>query len=119
MKAIILLAHGSRRPESNEEVTALAAKLAERVKSTYRIVRHGFAEIAEPKFVTAVQEASRQGATEITVIPYFLAKGTHVANDVPRLIAEAKEQTKGVEISLTPHVGEQDFMINLLEEILK
>ena len=43
-----------------------------------------------------------RGATEIVAFPYFLAAGTHVAQDIPEAIAEFSAEHPAVKVRLTP-----------------
>ena len=47
MKAILLVAHGSRRKLSNDEVLSLADKLRNNCSHQYDIVNAAFLELAE------------------------------------------------------------------------
>jgi sirohydrochlorin ferrochelatase len=42
---------------------------------------------------------------EIVAFPYFLAAGTHVAQDIPEAIAEFSAAHPAVKVRLTPHLG--------------
>ena len=47
MKALLLIAHGSRRQQSNDEVIELADKLKKNSVGQYDIIHAGFLELAE------------------------------------------------------------------------
>ena len=53
MQALLIVAHGSRRVESNEEIRALAAQVAQQSVQTYSIVGSAFLELAEPSIPAA------------------------------------------------------------------
>jgi len=42
MKALLVVAHGSRRKESNEEIAALTAKVAVRAAGEFDLVEYAF-----------------------------------------------------------------------------
>ena len=48
MKALLLIAHGSRQKKSNEEVVILAQRLRHSCYEQYSIIHAGFLEFAEP-----------------------------------------------------------------------
>jgi sirohydrochlorin ferrochelatase len=54
MKALLLVAHGSRRQASNVEVVALSAAIAREMKDDYPMVEAGFLELAEPSIPEAL-----------------------------------------------------------------
>ena len=86
-RAVLLVDHGSRRAEANEQLEALARHLARRLPE--RLVRVAHMELAEPDIGAGVEACVDAGAEEIVVIPYFLGPGSHTRRDIPRLVGEA------------------------------
>lgn len=114
MKALLLVAHGSRRHASNDEVHALAELLKSRCQTDYSLVKAAFLELAEPSIPQGIQQCIDAGATAITILPYFLNSGRHVTEDIPEEIAKGREYAPEVEIQLMPHIGAANGMIALL-----
>ncbi len=105
MKALLIVAHGSRRKESNEEVRRLAIRVSENAGPAFDLVTSAFLEISSPQIDSAVADLVTDGATEIKVFPYFLAAGTHVVNDIPKLIEEERANFPKVHFEFLPHLG--------------
>lgn len=104
-RMLLIVAHGSRRQASNDEVR----ELGERVR---RLNTHGiddvhvaFLELAEPGIPEVLAHCVAAGANEIVVFPYFLAAGTHVAADIPEHIDAFCARQPQVKVTLTPHLG--------------
>ncbi|GLS90852.1 sirohydrochlorin cobaltochelatase [Psychromonas marina] len=114
MKALLLIAHGSRRKKSNDEVVVLAQKLKATCADQYQVFEAGFLEIANPAIATAVETCIKQGATSITVLPYFLNSGLHVTTDIPEHVEEAQQQFPEIDIKVAPHIGASELMMSLL-----
>ena len=51
------------------------------------------------------------GATRIVVVPIFMAAGSHVKKDLPRLAADAMDRHPGLLIELAAPVGEVDSVL--------
>lgn len=102
---LLIVAHGSRRQASNLEVRALARRLAAADHPDIGDVHVAFLELAEPSITEGLAECVERGARAIVVFPYFLAAGTHVANDIPEVIAAFRAKHPHVEVTLTPHLG--------------
>jgi sirohydrochlorin ferrochelatase len=119
MNALLLVAHGSRRQQSNDEVTALAEKLRQSCHQDYRIVHSGFLELATPSIPEGIENCIRDGATRVTILPYFLNSGTHVVNDVPGIAETARAQHPDIEIVVAPHLGASSLMVDLLIDSAK
>ena len=114
-KALLLAAHGSRRESSNEEVRALTRVLA-KAAGEYDLVDCAFLELAEPDIITGALDLIRRGATELTIMPYFLVAGRHVVTDVPEEVERIRQQNPGVPIRMTGHLGISTTMINAILE---
>lgn len=114
MKSLLLVAHGSRRASSNDEVRQLAAKLASQAGNRYHSVNCAFLELAEPSIPDGIEACIRTGAEEVVVLPYFLSAGRHVIEDIPREIAGKQKEYPQVLIHLAPYLGSAEGIIELL-----
>ena len=77
VKALLLFSHGSVLCGSERTLEDLAARL--RARGAAPIVEMGFLNYSKPLFATAFERCVQQGATEITVVPYFLVAGKFVS----------------------------------------
>jgi len=102
---LLIVAHGSRRQASNDEVRALARRLNAINHPDIGEVEVAFLELAEPSITDGLTACVNKGAKEIVVFPYFLAAGTHVAGDIPEEVTAFCEQHPQVKVTLTPHLG--------------
>lgn len=116
MKALLLIAHGSRREASNDEVDALAKQLQTNCGHQYDIFQAGFLEIATPSIGTCITECIQQGAKSITILPYFLNSGLHVINDIPNAVKQTQKQFPDINIKVAAHIGASELMMKLLIE---
>ncbi|ASJ71500.1 sirohydrochlorin chelatase [Granulosicoccus antarcticus] len=114
MKSLLLVAHGSRRAESNIEIATLAARLADKASGEYDIVEHAFLELADPLIPDGIERCIAKGATSVQVIPYFLARGTHVADDIPEQVAIKQAEYPDMDIRITRYLGTSDEMVDVL-----
>ncbi|WP_432455826.1 sirohydrochlorin chelatase [Agarivorans sp. QJM3NY_29] len=119
MKALLVVAHGSRRQQSNQEVIDLAAQMAGQLPS-YQQTHAAFLELVEPSISQQINMCVAAGIVNITLYPHFLAAGTHVVNDLPRIIQQAEASHAGLNITLLPHLGGFDglaaFVCQSLEQ---
>jgi sirohydrochlorin ferrochelatase len=114
MKALLLVAHGSRRNQSNSEVLILADKLKGHCSEQYAIVHAAFLELAEPEIPEGIKHCVDHGATSIVVLPYFLNSGRHVTEDIPNIVNSTKRDYPNIDIGIAAHIGGSDLMIKLL-----
>lgn len=114
MKALLLVAHGSRRAESNEEIAALAERISQRADGRFDIVEHAFLELAEPLIPDGIERCLQKGAQSVSVLPYFLARGTHVVEDIPEQVAIKQTEYPDMDIHITPYLGTVESLPDVL-----
>lgn len=114
MKALLLIAHGSRRAQSNNEVIELAERLKNNCREQYPIIHAGFLELAEPQITEGIKKCVDEGATEIVILPYFLNSGRHVVDDIPRIVNDSKAYYPDIEIKIAAHLGNSPLILDLL-----
>lgn len=113
---IVIVDHGSRREESNRMLEDLARQFGERFRGKYGIVEPAHMEIAEPSIATAYARCVERGATRVVVCPFFLGPGKHWTGDIPRLTAEAAQRFPETTYHVTPFMGIDDLILDLLEK---
>ena len=114
MRTLILVAHGSRREASNQEVRELTDDLASRAGEQFGEVSCAFLELAEPSIPDAIEQALAAGAGEVVVLPYFLSAGRHVAEDIPGLVEQKRREHPLSTIRLAPYLGAVPGVVDLL-----
>jgi sirohydrochlorin ferrochelatase len=115
--AVLLMAHGSRRQNANDDL----AKLAEivRARGPYRLVEIGYLELAEPSIPAGAQACVEQGADTVLMLPYFLSAGRHVVGDLQRFRDELSARFPGVSFRLCPPLGLHPSMADIVLDRLK
>jgi sirohydrochlorin ferrochelatase len=114
MHILLLVAHGSRRAASNEEVRELAARLESISWDRFDKVIPAFLELAEPEIPEGIDACVEAGATEVTVLPYFLSAGRHVAHDIPEELEKAQAKHPNLPIRVASYIGQNAEMPMLL-----
>jgi sirohydrochlorin ferrochelatase len=117
MKSLLVVAHGSRRAESNEEVRTLTRELAGRASESFTRVECAFLELAEPSIPDGLRAAITAGATDITVLPYFLSAGRHVVTDIPAEVEKVRAESPAVTITIAPYLGAAAALGELLHAL--
>ena len=117
-RAVLLVDHGSRRPQANEQLETLAEQLRARLPDRLVVTAH--LEIAEPDIAAGLDACAAAGATEVVVHPYFLGPGRHPTDDIPRQVADARERHAGMSIRISDplglHSGILDVMVDRIEK---
>ena len=114
MKSLIIIAHGSRREESNREIIEMVTRINMQLEAGYDHVSHAFLEICNPSLHDAVAQVIEMGAREVSVYPFFLNSGNHVQRDIPEMIQALNASYPDCEIRLMPHFGQQEDIASLI-----
>lgn len=114
MHALLLIAHGSRREASNQEVRELAARLEQIAGDRFDRVIPAFLELAEPDIPSGVDLCVESGATAVTAVPYFLSAGRHVASDIPAELEKARLKHPALTVHLSDYLGKHASVPALL-----
>jgi sirohydrochlorin cobaltochelatase len=93
----------------------LAASLTERHGTDK--VRLAYMEFVHPTLADIVREAAYDGKLHLRVLTLFLAAGAHVAEDIPRQIADAQGAFPQVKIELLKPIGEHPRVKELFRDI--
>lgn len=112
--AVLLIAHGSRRAEANQELVDLAARLLN--DRLYKIIEPSFLELAEPDIVTGGSACVARGAGRVLMIPYFLSAGVHIRRDLAAAREELSQQFPEVDFRLGVPLGPHDLLDKLVRE---
>ena len=118
MKALLIVAHGSRRMASNDEVRRVTQQFNQ-LDHDFTRVSCAFLELDKPSIPDGLIEQIKAGATEIVVLPYFLSAGRHVTEDIPAEIASVHVTYPDVQITLAPYLGASHAMPMILLDQVK
>ena len=114
MHILILLAHGSRRKESNLEIEFLAKKIAIFKLKEFEVVMPAFLEFAKPSITEAIDKCAVIGATEVTLLPYFLSAGVHITKDIPSEVEKSSQKNPNLKIKIADYFGSRDEIAEML-----
>lgn len=105
VRSLLLIAHGSRREVSNDEIRLLTERLRARKGVEFDDVRCAFLELAQPSIAEGIAECAASGAGTVVVYPYFLSAGRHVATDIPEEVAAALSDHPGLNVVIASYLG--------------
>jgi len=113
-RAILLVDHGSRRPDANALLDAVAEELGRRMPD--HIVRVAHMEIAEPTLAQGFDACVEAGAREIVVHPYFLGPGTHTRKSIPSLVEAAAQRHPELRVRISEPLGLHPKLVDVIVE---
>jgi uroporphyrin-III C-methyltransferase len=110
LQAVLVVGHGSRREEANNDVRQAAARIAE--YGRFPLVEPAFLEIAHPTISEGFAKLVASGARHIVVHPYFLSPGRHTRGDIPVEVRAAASQHKNVTYQITEPLAAHRLVID-------
>jgi len=105
MTGTILFAHGSRDPQWRVPFEGILKKMQALSTSPASLA---FLECMTPTLDQAIDDMVGAGIQQITVIPVFLAVGSHVRKDLPTLLEAARLKHPNLALHASAAIGEQD-----------
>lgn len=100
----ILFAHGSRDPQWRLPFEGILKKMQVLSSSPTSLA---FLECMAPTLEQAIDDMVSAGIKQITVVPVFLAVGSHVRKDLPLLLEAARLKHPEVTLQASAAIGEQ------------
>jgi sirohydrochlorin ferrochelatase len=104
--ALLLIAHGSREPEANDDLYHVADVLRQRG----HVVVESFLEMAQPDIDGAGRRCVENGAERVVLVPYFLSAGVHVRRDLAAARARLAQCYPHVEFRLAEPLGRHPLL---------
>lgn len=118
MKAILLVGHGSRDPEGNEQVRRFIDELRPRLDPSL-LVETCFLEFEMPSISQGIDTCVRKGASHVIVIPIMLLPAGHSKIHIPASIDEAKEKYPAVHFTYGRPIGVHEETLEICKSRLE
>jgi sirohydrochlorin ferrochelatase len=112
--AVLLIAHGSRRAEANDDLVALARRIE--AMGAYPVAVASFLELAEPSIEAGGAACVERGATRVLMVPYLLAAGVHLRRDLTASREALARRFPKVTFILGPSLGPHPLLDQLVLE---
>jgi sirohydrochlorin ferrochelatase len=111
--ALLLIAHGSRQEEANDDLRSLAVALEQR---GHDIVEAAFLESAQPDLESGAARCIQRGAKRLVMVPYFLSAGVHVRRDLTAARIRLEGHFPTVDIRLAEPLGRHPLLLEIVAE---
>ncbi len=111
-RGLLLMAHGTPLPAANAPLAEIAAAVARRGSFAHHTV--AYLDCNAPGIPTGLADLAAAGAAQIVALPYFLHLGRHVAEDLPRLVAQTAAALPQVRIAQAQHLGYDPRLVDAL-----
>ena len=112
MRGIVLFAHGARDPQWAKPFEAIRDRV--RAQRPEYPITLAYLEFMSPTLEDAIASVCAEGASSVTVFPLFLAQGTHLKQDVPRMLDEIRAGYPNIPIALDAAIGEVPELLDAI-----
>jgi sirohydrochlorin cobaltochelatase len=109
--AIVLMAHGTPTSGANAPIYMVGRMLETSLNAPVRVA---FMECNEPTIGEAINSFASEGFETIINVPYFLHLGSHVREDLPQIVSEAKACHPATTILLSEHLGYDERLTDII-----
>ena len=117
MKGILVIAHGNREQDTVDVLDAIVSMAREKLPGT--IIEWTFMGISGRTIENGITELKNRGIAEIKIVPYFLFKGKHLKEDLPRIMAQCAADFPEITITMGEHLGLDERLADILVDRIK
>lgn len=114
MNGILILAHGSKRQETEKTLNSLVGKV--KAKTGESLVLPAYLQFSEQNLEVGVDRLVESGAKNIRIVPMFLFDGVHVTQDIPEELESIRKKYPGISIRMSEHLGDDDRIADIIVE---
>ncbi len=114
MKALLIIAHGSRQAVSNAEFSSMVSLVCSELNDTFAHVEASFLEFCEPSVETSLEAMIQKGMKDIYIYPFFLNSGKHVTHDIPMKVQTVQKMYPKTNLNLLKHFGSSEHIISTI-----
>lgn len=113
-QALVIIDHGSKRPEANLLVAQVAEDMRRMRPEANVYIAH--MEMEPPTLSDALAACAADGATHVVVHPFFLAPGRHSRESIAELVAEAQPAHPDMTVLITDPLGPHEKLAEIALE---
>lgn len=116
MEKIIIVAHGSYKKETNNNLKDFTKAMAVKLKINPEDIKYAYLRFKRPTVEEAISQCISENAKTIIIHPLFLSSGTHVTLEIPKIIESFKQKHQEIEIVYTKPLGLHEKLIDIVKE---
>lgn len=117
MKAILILAHGSREKKTLDTLEKITQMTKDQLPEV--LIETAYMEFCEINLEKGLDILVGKGAKEIVVVPYFLFEGIHIREDIPREIEEYLKDHQDIKVTMGNTLGADARLADILADRIR
>ena len=116
LPGVILLGHGSREPETENEIRDLCIALS-KSRPGWQF-EHAFLN-QDPKVDRATQTLISLGCNRIQILPLLVFLGRHLLQDIPEAVEDLRKQHPKIVFEIKPYLSQMAGFKDLISKELE
>ena len=117
MKAILILAHGSREKQTLDTLGKITEMTMAQLPNV--MIETAYMEFCDVNLEKGLDILAGKGATEIVVVPYFLFEGIHIRDDIPGEIKEYLKNHSDIKVTMGKTLGADPRLAEILVDRIR
>ncbi len=117
MTGVLVLAHGSRKSETEITMEKIVEYAREILKMEH--IEAAYMEFRARSLESGLLGLMAKGVDDIKVVPYFLFDGVHIQEDIPAEIAAFREKHPEVQVSMGGTLGADRRLAEVLADRIR
>lgn len=115
-RGLILFAHGSLDRNWSKSIDKLVNRISANLENAY--VEAAYLKDSEPDIYSVVGKFVSAGCGSITIVPMFLAAGSHAAKDFPEIGRNLRIKNPDVDFEWKNAIGQWEETLNFSTGVL-
>lgn len=117
MEAILILAHGSKRNETEQTLNSIVQRVKQKLGS--ELVYPAYLQFSEQNMETSIKQLVDKGIKKIIIMPLFLFDGVHVTLDIPEEVGKIIQKYGDIDVKITKHIGDDHRIADIIIDRVK
>jgi sirohydrochlorin ferrochelatase len=114
MEAILVLAHGSKRKETEDTLHSIIEQVKEITGNGE--VYPAFLQFSSCDIESSIDGLYKRGIRNISVVPLFIFDGVHVTVDIPEEMDRIASKYDGLKIAMKGHIGADSRLAQIVAD---
>ncbi len=114
MKAVLLLAHGSKENNTVDTMETITKMVRE--KTNVDMVEEAYMQMRDKNLAKGIDNLVAKGATSVIIMPYFLFEGVHIKEDIPMEIADYMSKNPNITVTMGKTLGADERLAAIVAD---
>lgn len=111
---LLVIGHGSRSVEAQETFNKVIELVKKRSNDQFDEIIGAHMELCQPDIHSQIKKLVNKNIKRVLMVPYFLYRGIHIQEDIPKIIKSLQKKYPSVEFKFGRPIGEESLLADIL-----